>query len=261
MFIGGNWLQGMEGDIDSSHVSFLHSRADSGTSGLVARGRMQTPIFQDKTPRWHIKDTDYGVMLAAQRNGEGETHYWRVNQWVMPSFTMIATPPGTAIHLQARVPVDDEHQIYYRIIWHPTRPLTEAELYDARESGVNFPEIIPGTYQPKENAGNNYLIDRALQKTSSYTGIKSIPAQDWAVQEYQGGSIADRRWEHLVSADSSIIAVRQRILKAARNLLEGTEPAEARTSRLYGVRPIDIILNREIDVWDGARDYLEARAW
>ena len=36
MFIGGNWMQGMEGDIDSSHVSFLHSRVDNEAAVLLA---------------------------------------------------------------------------------------------------------------------------------------------------------------------------------------------------------------------------------
>jgi phthalate 4,5-dioxygenase oxygenase subunit len=261
MFIGGNWMQGLEGDVDSSHVSFLHSQLGTTPAALTAMGRAQAPMYVDKTPRWALKETGYGIMLAAQRNGEGETYYWRVNQWSMPSFTMIAAKPGTPIHLQARVPVDDENQIYYRIIWHPTRPLTEDELRDARESGVNFPEIIPGTYQPTENKSNSYLIDRALQRTTSYTGIKSIPAQDWAVQEDQGGSILDRSLEHLVSADSAIIAVRQRLLRTLRDLQEGVEPAEPANPSAYRIRPIDIVLPRSEEVWEGAREYLEARAW
>ena len=260
MFIGGNWMQGMEGDIDSSHVSFLHSRVDNEAAVLLAAGRLQSQIFADKTPKWFIKDTDYGVMLAAQRQGEGETHYWRVNQWVMPSFTMIAARPGMPIHFQVRVPMDDERQIYYRIIWHPTRPLTEAELNDAKYDGRNFPEVGPG-FKPVENVSNDYIIDRAAQRTGSYTGIKSVPAQDWAVQEYQGGPILDRSLERLVSADASIIAVRARILNAVRALQEGTEPVEAASGAQYRVRPIDIILDNKLEVWEGAAHYLQAEAW
>ena len=260
MFIGGNWMQGMEGDIDSSHVSFLHGRVDNAPAALLAAGRLQAAIFADKTPNWFIKDTDYGVMLAAQRRGEGETYYWRVNQWIMPSFTMIAARPGMPIHFQVRVPLDDEHQIYYRIVWHPTRPLTEAELYDARNAGTNFPEVGPG-FRPVENAANDYRIDRAAQRGGSYTGIKSVPAQDWAVQEYQGGPIMDRSLERLVSADASIIAVRSRILKALRALQEGVEPIEAVSGAQCRVRPIDLILNQDLEVWDGAKHYLEAAAW
>jgi phthalate 4,5-dioxygenase oxygenase subunit len=262
MFINGNWLQGMEGDIDSSHVSFLHGRTDSAVADLARMNRMQTAMFEDKAPRWAFKETGYGIMLAAQRTGPEDTFYWRVNQWLMPSFTMIAAKPGTPIHFQVRVPVDDEHQIYYRIIWHPERALTESEIYAARHGGVNFPEIVPGTFQPKERRENNYLIDRALQKSgSSFTGIKSIPAQDWAVQEDQGGPIADRTLEHLVSADGAIIQVRQRLLKTLRELQEGTEPAEPGVTGEGRVRPIDILLPGNVDVWDGAADYLSAKAW
>jgi len=262
MLINGNWLQGMEGDIDSSHVSFLHGRADNATAELARMGRMEASMFQDKAPRWAFKETGYGIMLAAQRKGPADTTYWRVNQWLMPSFTMIAAKPGTPIHFQVRVPVDDEHQVYYRIIWHPDRALTEPELYRAKNEGVNFPEIIPGTFTPKERRENNYLIDRALQKTgTSFTGIKSIPAQDWAVQEDQGGPITNRSLEHLVSADGAIIQVRQRLLKTLRELQEGIEPTEPVATSESRVRPIDIVLAHDVDVWEGAGDYLSAKAW
>ena len=263
IFINGNWMQGLEGDIDSSHVSFLHGRADSAVADLAKMGRMNATMFQDKAPRWSFKETGYGIMLAAQRTGPADTLYWRVNQWLMPSFTMIAAKPGTPIHFQVRVPVDDEHQIYYRIIWHPERALTESELYAAKESGVNFPEIIPGTFYPRENRENNFLIDRALQKSgTSFTGIKSIPAQDWAMQEDQGGPITNRSMEHLVSADGAIIQVRQRLLKALRELQEGSEPLEPAVVGEDGrVRPFDIELASDVDVWDGAADYLYAKTW
>jgi hypothetical protein len=108
---------------------------------------------------------------------------------------------------------------------------------------------------------NDYLIDRASQKTISFSGIKSIPAQDWAVQEDMGGPVADRSIEHLVSSDAAIISVRKRLITTARDLQEGTEPKEPQSGSMYRVRPIDIMLDREEEVWDGARDYLEAKAW
>ncbi|MEE8517527.1 MAG: Rieske 2Fe-2S domain-containing protein [Dehalococcoidia bacterium] len=261
VFLDGNWLQHMEGEIDSSHVGFLHSRIDSGMSPLQARGRMGIDVFKDQAPTWVFKDTDYGIMLGALRkSGEGK-NYWRVNQWIMPSFTMIAAKPGTPVHLQMRVPIDDEHSIFFRAIWHPTRPLTEEELHDARDVGVNFPELLPGEFRGKENMGNDYLIDRAVQRTTSFTGIKSIPAQDWAMQESMGGPVPDRSIEHLVSADAAIIAVRKRLLKTLQDLQEGLEPAESQAGTRYGVRSIDIMLEPEATVWEDAKEYLEAQAW
>ena len=261
MFIRGNWLQGLEGDIDSSHVSFLHSRVDAVRGDLLGMNRANMAMYMDKTPRWDIKDTDYGIMLAAERAGPDGTRNWRVNQWTMPSFTMIAAKPGTYIHFQVRVPADDENQIYYRCIWHPERPLTEQELMDARTSGVNFPEVIPGTFMPAERRENDYLIDREAQRSRSYTGIKSIPAQDWAVQEDQGGVIADRPLEHLVSADQAIISARQRLMKALQRMQEGEEPLEPAHTGRIGIRPVDVLLPEGVSVWDGANDYLHARAW
>ena len=261
MFIGGNWLQGLEGDIDSSHVSFLHSRIDAVKGDLASMNRASLAVFDDKAPRWDIRDTDYGIMLAAQRQGPDGAAYWRVNQWSMPSFTMIAAKPGTYIHFQVRVPVDDENQLYYRIIWHPERPLTDQELRDAQTSGVNFPAVIPGTFTPAERPDNNFLIDREAQRTVSYTGIKSIPAQDWAVQGYQGGVIADRPLEHLVSADQAIISMRQRVLKALERMKQGQEPLEPAYTGQAPIRPVDIMLREGVSVWDGAASYLHGQAW
>jgi hypothetical protein len=261
VLLRANWLQLMEGDFDSSHVSFLHSRVDKGQNPLNARQRMQGSMFSDTAPTWVFKDTDYGMMLGARRKGDDGGAYWRVNQWIMPAFTMIAARPGTPVHLQMRVPMDDHSSLFYRAIWHPTRPLTDAELRDAQEAGVNFPAIIPGTFLPKENMDNDYLIDRSLQRAVSFSGIKSIPAQDWAVTEDMGGPIADRSIEHLVSADAAIISVRKRLIKTARDLQEGVEPAEPKAGERYGVRPIDIMLDGDGEVWDDAKEYLEAKAW
>ena len=190
-----------------------------------------------------------------------ESAYWRVNHWLMPSFTMIASQPGSPVLIQIRVPVDDENTLLFRVWWHPTRAFSDDELYRARDAGVFFPEMIPGTFLPVENRENDYLINRNLQKTYSFTGIKSITAQDWAVHEDQGGPIMDRSMEHLVSSDAAIIAVRRRLAEAARALLEGTEPSEAQDAGAYRVRPIDMKLGAGVPVAEGAREYLEARAW
>jgi hypothetical protein len=223
--------------------------------------RASLAVFDDKAPRWDIKDTDYGVMLAAQRRGPEGNAYWRVNQWTMPAFTMIAAKPGTYIHFQVSVPVVDERQLYYRIIWHPERPLTDQERRDAQTSGVNFPAVVPGTFTPAERPDNDFLIDREAQRTVSYTGIKSIPAQDWAVQGYQGGVIADRPLEHLVSADQAIISMRQRVLKAIERMQQGQEPLEPAHTGRAPIRPVDIMLRDGVSVWDGAAPYLHGQAW
>jgi hypothetical protein len=77
---------------------------------------------------------------------------------------------------------------------------------------------------PKANLQNDYLIDRLAQRTFSYSGIKTFPLQDIALIEAQWGPIAKREYEHLVSSDYMIIHVRQRLLKAAKEMQAGKPP-------------------------------------
>ena len=120
-------------------------------------------------------------------------------------------------------------------------------------------ELVGGTFQPVENKGNDYLIDRETQRTVSFTGIKSVPAQDFAVQDDQDGPRMDRRLEHLVSSDQAIIQVRRRLLRALRELREGQEPPEAHDGARYSVRSLDMELPKDVSIEDGGREYMTAK--
>jgi phenylpropionate dioxygenase-like ring-hydroxylating dioxygenase large terminal subunit len=247
----GNYLQLMEGDVDSSHVSFLHSRIDNTPIPGV---RANPNTFADRMPRWFPEETDYGLMLAAQRNAGPEHYQWRVNQFLMPYITQIATPIGLPIQHQVRAPIDDETSMHFRCYIHPDRPLTADEIATF-ENGFLVPELIPGTFETKENMANEYLIDREDQRTSTYTGIKSILAQDLAVTQDQGGGwIADRSREYLVSSDRAIILLRKRLLAPLKALQQGIEPQEPRNAHAFAVRPGDFLLPRDVALADGVRD-------
>jgi phthalate 4,5-dioxygenase oxygenase subunit len=248
----GNFAQMQEGDVDSSHVSFLHSSFGINSLG---GGRVNPNTFVDKSPRWFTLDTDYGMMLSAQRNAGPETFQWRVNQWLMPFCTLIAAEPGVPILAQLRCPIDDEHSFLFRVIASPDRPITdkEREYYNA---GVFVPEVIPGTDRMRENLDNDYLIDREEQKNHTFTGIKSIVAQDLAISEDQRGPIADRSDELLTSSDRAIIALRKRLLTTVKNLMNGIEPPEANNPKAFKVRPGDFMLPRDVPVVDGGKDIL-----
>ncbi len=248
----GNFAQMQEGDVDSSHVSILHSSI--GTSQLPTT-RANPNTFLDKSPRWFTLDTAYGMMLSAQRDAGPDMFQWRVNQWLMPYCTLIASAPGIPMLAQLRVPIDDEHSFLFRVIASPDRPITEAERADF-DRGVFVPKMIPGTDRMEENIDNDYRIDRELQRTSAFTGIRSIVAQDLAVSEDQNGRIADRSDEYLTSSDRAIIALRKRLLTRVKELVQGIEPPEARNASAYRVRPGDFMLPRDVPVTDGAKDLL-----
>jgi hypothetical protein len=109
--------------------------------------------------------------------------------------------------------------------------------------GVRFAELVPGTFQMKENKRNDYLIDRVSQRNYSFTGIKSLIAQDVAIVENQRGALMDRTREHLVSEDEVIIKMRSRMLKAVRQLMEGQEPPEPFTPEVFSVRSANFAID------------------
>ena len=86
-------------------------------------------------------------------------------------------------------------------------------------------------YVPLQNKGNDYLIDREAQKTTSYTGIKGVRVQDMAVQEDQRGPLSDRTREHLGARDTGVIATRRRLLDAGARASAGHASRRSRPRR------------------------------
>ncbi|HEY0580533.1 MAG TPA: hypothetical protein VGE94_00015, partial [Chloroflexota bacterium] len=91
------------------------------------------------------------------------------------------------------------------------------------------------------NRQNDYLIDRAVQRTRTYTGIAGVNTQDMAVQESMG-PIYDRTKEHLGTADLAVIATRRLLLQAARDVQEGKLPPGSRPGSVSQVRPAEMVL-------------------
>ncbi len=217
-----NYLQAMEGGIDSSHVSWLHSGElhtdplHKGTKGAKYQG--------DTAPVLEVLESPGGMMIGARRKAEPGTFYWRVSQWVMPSHTMIPPYGDHGLHGHVWVPVDDEHCVTWNLTHHPTRPLTEAELYAMQNGQGMYADLIPGTYRPLANPGYDYLIDRTLQKSGRYySGVKGIAMQDASLQESMG-PIIDRRRENLTVTDRAIVTARKLLIQAAKALQEGQAP-------------------------------------
>ena len=217
-----NYLQAMEGGIDSSHVSWLHSgelKTDPlhiGTEG--AKHIVNTrPVFE-------LHRSDAGLVIAAKRALEGDQAYWRVTQWIMPWYTMIPPYGDNALRGHAWVPVDDDNCIVWTWAHHPTRALTADEMHAMTNEDGAFAALIPGTLRPVANKDNNYLIDRAAQKTGRYySGIKGIAMQDASLQESMG-PIVERHLERLVSTDVAIVQARRRLMDAATQLQAGAQP-------------------------------------
>ena len=249
-----NWLQALEGDIDSSHVSFLH-RSFERSGGAVPPAFAQTDedrrnfalLRTNGTPRLQVLDTDVGVTYGAMRPGDDGKEFWRVTQFLMPFYTSI---PGGSRMGSAKiwVPLDDEHTM----IWEPSWSLTGAPLPETNRGGrtgrVPKSGFLPETTHPlsrwvfADNSTNDYGIDRQRQKTVNYTGMdESNPLQDGAIQETMG-AILDRTIEHLGSADAMIIRVRRRLLDSLRAHADGTLPPGVDQPEAYRRRGVQLTL-------------------
>ena len=217
-----NYLQAMEGGIDSSHVSFLHS-GDISRDPLH-KGTKGAKYARSTNTTFDIHEAMGGLMIGARRKADPGFHYWRVTQWMMPWYTLIPPYKGNALNGHAWVPMDDENCMAWTMTFHPTRPLTDEEI-SLMDSGHGVhAELIPGTFRPMANISNDYMMDREAQRQKIYySGIKGIAIQDASLQESMG-PIADRMKENLVSTDNAIIMARMRLKKAAKALEKGKAP-------------------------------------
>jgi phenylpropionate dioxygenase-like ring-hydroxylating dioxygenase large terminal subunit len=234
-----NWLQSLEGDIDTSHFGFLH--VGSVDVEDVDPTNMHKYSIIDRAPRYHVKETDWGTMYSAYRPAEAGEYYHRFAHFMFPCFAL--TPDGTfRNHVQAtlNVPMDDTHTMTINLSWNK-RELGLRKL----KSGENIPgagndlRYLPrtndwyGRFQLVSRKENDYEIDRGMQqRNESYSGINSIGRQDQACVESME-EIVDRSLEHLAPSDRMISVTRQRIIAAAKEFAaSGKLPLTARDPSL-----------------------------
>jgi phthalate 4,5-dioxygenase len=246
-----NWVQALEGEFDQSHVSYLHSRLDVDPN--QPRALVDAIRFADRRPIFDVINMPYGTCIAAGRKAPGDQRYWRVTQHCMPFFAMTGIyGPDPIRPWRAWVPVDNETVLVLGVMYNPVRPLTDQErAYEMNRSSVSniapqFREPVSskpfGRYRPLASLENDFFQDREAQRTQTFSGIPEFWAQDASVQVSMG-PICDRTQEHLGSSDMAIIAVRKRLLAAAKELRdEGRAPAEVANPDWYQVRADAIIV-------------------
>ncbi len=246
-----NYLQAMEGGIDSAHVSWLHS-GELDTDPLH-KNTEGAKYQRDQAPKFEIVESPGGLLIGARRNAEEGHYYWRVSQWIMPWWTMIPPYGNNAMNGHAWVPIDDTNCFTWSLTYHAGRPLSEDELNTMKKGGGMHVELIPGTYRPVMNKDNDYLIDREAQKSGrAYSGVHGIAMQDASLQESMG-PIQDRRNEHLVSTDAAIMLARRRLFQSAQAMeKDGTSPPglDAETHRVRSASftlPVDKAFNVEME--------------
>jgi len=242
-FEHANWLQALEGGLDTAHSSFAHNERLNDPNWIRNR---------DGAPRLDVERTDYGYTYISTRNLGDDGSYIRVYHYVMPAQALrggITSWSGTGKADVPRldghiwVPIDDEHSYAYNMLWgyDESVPIDEDWYWkDEARFGRGKDDLLPG-YKLKASLENDYFIDRQKQKTQTFTGIRGINTQDFALQEGMG-PIVDRSKEHLGTTDKAIITLRQLLLEAVHAVAAGEPPRGVEPSTYERVRPYDAVI-------------------
>ncbi len=255
-----NWFQGLEGGIDSSHISFLHAPLEHSNTQItsdmdrVSFGVGAAVETGDRAPHFDVMDTDYGVLIGARRTQADGQWHWRASQFMLPFYTMPPTGIGEKI-VQSHmwVPMDDTHVVNWMVTWHTERPLTQEEIrLHVEGKGSHVCDYAPASAEPygdirtAANRSNDYHMDWEVHRTTMFCGIPGFGVQDQAIQESQGG-VVDRSQERLGSSDTAIIQVRKRLMSAARALREHAATPPGLDPSPFVLRTASAVLPPEAD--------------
>jgi nitrite reductase/ring-hydroxylating ferredoxin subunit len=268
-----NWLQTVEGDLDTVHLGFLH--LGSVTPEASIPGSYDYYMVKDRQPRYVVVDSEIGTSYGAYRPAEEDTTYWRIAHFMFPFWALIPTGDlGQVVRAQAWVPLDDHHTMYWGWQVTGTNLGRGGQQNTATNAGTGRPlnaaappnrggfEYLPtqsgwlGRYLLDQNKSNDYNIDREAQaRGDSFTGIRGVRQQDKAVSESMG-PVMDRTNEHLGTSDAMVIRTRRRMLQAVKALAEdGSTPPGVDLPEAYRHRSGSIILPRDVD-WLEATKHL-----
>ena len=240
-----NWLQALEGGIDTSHAPIMHRALRQETAG---QGISPSSAFvRGNAPTLEVETTDYGYRYFGIREMPEGGRYVRGYHFVMPFTQLRPNGPKPIVDGHFWVPMDDYNVMVYNFGYtFGDEPLTHEETY-GRNAGNNFGTDVDveNGFRSFNNVSNNWNIDRQVQKTDTFTGIPGINTQDRAVQESMG-PIMDRTLEHLGPADKAIIATRRLLEQAVRTVQDGGDPLGVAPS-YYQLRAVDDVLPSETD--------------
>ncbi|NIO08687.1 MAG: Rieske 2Fe-2S domain-containing protein [Deltaproteobacteria bacterium] len=215
--INSNYLQNVEGALDTSHASFLH---------IDNWSKMKHKLRTMPKREIQFKETDYGIWqtatshIQADRRGE-----------LIPVYAHFFMPTGFMRIQENRfekgliqkfqswyVPMDDSHTKRFQVAFSPL--LGNGKAFEWPPPG-DF--IQPG---PENDYFRNYEeVDTlsGIPLKTSQSNIKGFLCQDNMVNETQG-QIVDRTQEHLGALDKVLTAMRVMMLLAIEDVQQGRDP-------------------------------------
>jgi len=243
-----NFVQVMEGLLDSAHLGILHQDAlpaSDGSQRYDHPGKTESfrHLTSARAPAMEVQETSFGLYYAAMR---AITHDGapmvdtRVTAFVAPFTVYVPFDRGRVVLML--IPIDDEHTHFYNITWDDERPINTEPLRGQIDlAGGTLPDGARQWGFSRETHGqpgtaakhNRWLQDReAMRRGASHTGLPPFTAEDAAMTSSMG-PISDRQ-ELLVPADVAIVRMRRLMLAAARSVAQGGAPPGYEPGQLPG---------------------------
>jgi len=251
-----NWVQNMEGDLDSVHLDFVHRRLnEDAPPPTVGMQGFWNP--DPNPPRLDVERTSYGAYYSSMRRMRSGEDWHRVNQFIFPFHTMISA--GPMVNLRSFVPLDDHHAMLIHQVADPAEPISDEGRRRAEDPFAEVGGYEERTHDPrsyfmtKANKRNDYQRDLEVERTLMSCGIPFVlNLQDRAMTELMCGPddepLYDRTQEHLGSSDAMVVAVRSQLLAAAKALRDdGSVPANVDDVGLDRLRAVSRLLPDDAD--------------
>jgi phthalate 4,5-dioxygenase len=224
-----NYVQVIEGVLDSAHHGVLHSDLHAKSlsmaqDGKPVLGKVKNQFVAAKAPRVEVKDTDWGFRYAALRDVPGDDGSTvvqaRVTAFSMPFCSVVA---GRFNALFA-VPVHSGQTIHYH---------TFCDLEGTSDSKAWLDALVAAHGFERAYCERGHPSDGFVTKTSPieqdrsamrhgrlFAGIDNVILEDVAVTESMG-RISDRSIEHLVQSDAAVSRLRRLLFENVRRLQAG----------------------------------------
>ena len=255
-----NWVQSMDGDLDTAHISNLHQFdaiddvPDDGTDKPGYPSGYMSMKFWRHDPRALIEvdDTWHGFRYAGIRVTPNGYRHARITAYIFPSSTIIAQIPFSTRQIFV-VPSDDATTYRYNFTTQPpANPRGHGGPVFFTYEKYPFEMMPPnGVVARAYTRENDYNISRVTQKGTSYSGIADFRSQD-AMATETAGPVFDRTREHLGSTDVALIRFHRQLIRAAKALAAaGGDAAAAGLPALGGSGDFQAIRGAEKVLADG----------
>lgn len=219
--VPANWLQGLEGGMDSVHAPTLHrsvieatlrQRAGSDTAGVHAT--FVAP------PKYETEETPFGLRQASLRPVGDGRHYLRVAHYFFPLVVVVPNGYGEAVHVFCFAPVDDQHHLVFFGNYGES-PLSLRQVSGALDGELPDPRNFASLVGDR---ANRWGQDREQMKAGHWSGFTGSAIQEDVAVQVSMGPIIDRTKEHLSSSDVAIAHTRRLILDTVAGYAQGRLP-------------------------------------